>query len=671
MKKSLLITNLLMLGSLMGYSQLPVDSTAQNKNVVLEEYTGIRCTFCPDGHLRASAIKAANPGRVVLINIHTGSFASPVAGQPDYTTSFGAALAGQTGLTGYPSGTVNRTVFLGATTTASSRTLWAANSATTLAQASYANIALEGSIDIATRVLTVNSEIHITGTAPASLNLNIALMQNNIAGPQTGAASFNPSQINADGDYIHGHMLRHLLTGQWGEVITTTTTGTTIARTHTYTIPADINGIPLVLGDLEIAGFIAEGQQTIVTGANGPISYIAPPGITIVDIASTNATVNPPSYCVASVDPSITVTNNSATAVDTFEVSYRLNGGTPVTQSVYTSLAAGGTTTITFPSLTLPTGSNVITFDCNVDNANTSLEVSTSNNGSSNPEIITLSSSPITTPIAEQFEGYAFRTEGPVNTFAENPNSIAAFIVNTVNISSTAPPVGGFGNSDGAFLWQCYNIPAGGSSSILYDKLSFAGKTGNKVEFDVSYAQYDAASNEELSVQVSTDCGATWSTVYRKLGPALSTSAISTAQFFPSSNEDWRKETVDLTTYDGESEVLIRFTSVSDYGNNMYIDNIRIVDAATASIDENEANATLNLFPNPSDGMVNLEYISGHQGSINISVVNTLGATVYTSNAVSNGSLNKSIDLNGLTKGMYFVNVTSENGTTTKKLAIQ
>lgn len=669
MKKSLFITNLLLFGSLMGFSQLPVDTTAQNKNVVLEEYTGIRCTYCPDGHRRAQAIKTANPGRVVLVNIHTGSYAAPVAGQPDYTTSFGAALASQTGLTGYPSGTVNRTVFSG-TTTASSRADWAANSATTLAQASYANIALEGSIDIPTRVLTVNTEVYITGTAPSSLKLNIALLQNNVLGPQTGATA-NPTQINSNGDYIHGHMLRHLITGQWGDTISTTAMGTKITRTYTYTIPADINGIPLVLGDLEIAGFVAEGNQTVVTGANGPISFVAPPGVSLVDLSSSSATTNPSSYCTASVVPSISVTNNSSVAIDTFEVSYQLNGGASVTQAVYTPLAASATSTINFPSVTLPSGTNVITFDCNVNNANLLLEVATGNNASSNSQIVTVSSTALTGAIAEQFEGYAYATEAPNNSFAINPNGAAAFILNTANVSSTAPPIGGFGNSDGAFRWRFYSIPDGESSSLLYDKLSFTGNTNTEIEFDLSYAQYNSTSNDELAVEISTDCGATWSTVYSKSGSTLSTAPANTGQYYPTSATDWRTETIDLSAYDGQSSVLIKFNGNSNYGNNLYIDNLRIVDATTSSIDENEVSATLNLFPNPSNGFVNLEYISGKQGVVSISVMNTLGATVYSANGVSNGSLNKTIDLSNLTKGIYFVNVSSNNGTTTKKLIVQ
>ena len=35
--------------SLSSYSQTFVSTTAENKNVILEEFTGISCGFCPDG----------------------------------------------------------------------------------------------------------------------------------------------------------------------------------------------------------------------------------------------------------------------------------------------------------------------------------------------------------------------------------------------------------------------------------------------------------------------------------------------------------------------------------------------------------------------------------------------------------------------------------------------
>ena len=42
---------------LMSFGQLLVDTTPQYKNVILEEFTGIHCMFCPDGHVIAQNIK--------------------------------------------------------------------------------------------------------------------------------------------------------------------------------------------------------------------------------------------------------------------------------------------------------------------------------------------------------------------------------------------------------------------------------------------------------------------------------------------------------------------------------------------------------------------------------------------------------------------------------------
>ena len=47
-----------------------VGTDPENKNVILEEFTGIHCTYCPQGHQIAQGIQNSNPG-VVLINIHT------------------------------------------------------------------------------------------------------------------------------------------------------------------------------------------------------------------------------------------------------------------------------------------------------------------------------------------------------------------------------------------------------------------------------------------------------------------------------------------------------------------------------------------------------------------------------------------------------------------------
>jgi len=258
MKKSLTFLLIFMAGIFAANSQTLVTTQPLNKNVVLEEYTGIHCQYCPEGHAISAAILANNPGRAVVIAIHQGSYASPSAGEPDYRTLFGDALAGQTGLTGYPAGTVNRHVFSG-TTTALNRGDWTANSEIILQQPSPVNVGVETSFNAATRELTVHVELYYTASSSVSTNyINVALIQNHVFGPQTGGGAGN--------NYEHMEMLRYLITGQWGDPVTTTTLGSFIEKTYNYTVPADYIGVPCVIENCEVAVFVAEGHQEILSG---------------------------------------------------------------------------------------------------------------------------------------------------------------------------------------------------------------------------------------------------------------------------------------------------------------------------------------------------------------------------------------------------------------------
>ena len=57
--KKLLSLSLFSAYSVVGMAQLPVSTSAENKNAVLEEFTGIYCVYCPDGHKRANEIQSA------------------------------------------------------------------------------------------------------------------------------------------------------------------------------------------------------------------------------------------------------------------------------------------------------------------------------------------------------------------------------------------------------------------------------------------------------------------------------------------------------------------------------------------------------------------------------------------------------------------------------------
>lgn len=311
MKKSLLIGALLFSTGLL--AQTLVSTTPQNKKVVLEEFTGINCVFCPDGHAIAQAMKDQNPDDVVLVNVHVGGFANPGAGQPDFRTDFGNALANQSGLEGYPSGTINRHVFTG-TNTALGRGQWTAAANQILQQESYVNMAGTADIDFLTNELNVTVEVYYTGDSPMPTNkLNVALLQDNTLGPQTGGGMGN--------NYVHMHRLVHFLTGQWGEDITSTTEGDFSEFTFTYEIPNDYRNVDVLLENLKVVAYIAEGNQEILTGTEMQPNFINVPGN---DVA-VQKIQEIPSTCMSRVSPQIEIQNRGGNALTSLDISYSVN----------------------------------------------------------------------------------------------------------------------------------------------------------------------------------------------------------------------------------------------------------------------------------------------------------------------------------------------------------
>ena len=65
-------------GFLITSGQTLVTTQPADKNVVLEDYTGIHCQYCPDGDIISTSILDNNPGRVAVISIHQGLMPLPI-----------------------------------------------------------------------------------------------------------------------------------------------------------------------------------------------------------------------------------------------------------------------------------------------------------------------------------------------------------------------------------------------------------------------------------------------------------------------------------------------------------------------------------------------------------------------------------------------------------------
>ncbi len=257
------------------FSQDIVSTDPQPRNVVLEEFTGIYCGFCPYGHEIGQAIQDNNPGRVVLINIHAGSYANPQpgSGHPDFRTPYGDALVQMSNLAGYPAGQVNRQLFSGeeyqqqrAGALALSRGGWEAASNVILADGnSPVNIGAKVERKSLT-TLEITVELYYTSDVSQNNKLNVVLLENGFVGYQGGSKGGD--------DYVHNHILRDMITGQWGEVISETSQGSLVTKTYTYELTDRVDPLG---SELQLAFFVTGADNKyIYTGTGIEVPGIEP-----------------------------------------------------------------------------------------------------------------------------------------------------------------------------------------------------------------------------------------------------------------------------------------------------------------------------------------------------------------------------------------------------------
>ena len=80
----------------------------------------------------------------------------------------------------------------------------------------------------------------------------------------------------------------------------------------------------------------------------------------------------------------------------------------------------------------------------------------------------------------------------------------------------------------------------------------------------------------------------------------------------------------------------------------------------------------LNIYPNPTNGILNIQFSILNSQDIILNLVNTVGEVIFTE-SLSNyiGEYNKQINLESYSKAIYFLEIKTDNGIVNKKLILQ
>jgi hypothetical protein len=192
---------------------------AGKRKVLVEELTGVRCQGCPDGTRQLIDLQRQyGKKNLIVLSIHAaGNFSQPYTSPPanlyDFRFPKANELANYIGdAEGYPTASINRQALPGAQSLFVSRDKWAGLIAEEFAQDFEINLLLGKTYDPETRNVRLETTINPLKTLTGDLRLTLFMAQDSIVDVQQDGATRVPN-------YVHRHVLRHILTASDGDRI--------------------------------------------------------------------------------------------------------------------------------------------------------------------------------------------------------------------------------------------------------------------------------------------------------------------------------------------------------------------------------------------------------------------------------------------------------------------
>ncbi len=232
---------------------------------------------------------------------------------------------------------------------------------------------------------------------------------------------------------------------------------------------------------------------------------------------------------------------------------------------------------------------------------------------------------------------------------------------------------GGFGTSSQSVYFDNFNNDVNRKRDELRTpKFDFSFSSHPLLLFDRAYARYDNTYTDTLAVLVSNDCGYSYTQVYIKGNTNLATAPDKSSSIFTPTATQWKRDTIDLSAYAGDPNVMVSFQNRGFYGQAIYLDNINISNSAITSVNNLIYDAKITVYPNPSSGNITLNLFSAIKENYHLEIFNAIGKKIYSEQLIDfNGNLKKEINLSAFGSGLYILNFTNNSKTNSIKVIIE
>lgn len=398
------------------------------------------------------------------------------------------------------------------------------------------------------------------------------------------------------------------------------------------------------------------------------------------------------------------VKNLGATTVTSYDMNYTVNAGATVTGSVSSSITTGSEVNFTHPTTWTPPSTGTYTIETWATNINGNPDANTANDKYSYTvevvdtfvtrktlmEVFTSSTcGPCTAgnahmdgTIVPQISNYTiikyqqnfpgagdpYATTESVNRrsafygitsiprmeidgqWDQNASSLTTGIFNSyqsepafVGIDITSATYSGTTATINATITPLTNLTGNLKYHVVINEKRTTGNIATNGETEFFHVMMDMIPNENGNSLTS-------------LSANVPTNVVKTSNLITSNVEEMS---------DLQVVVFVQDMSTGDVYQSEWADI-----QGNASINENETSLLFNVYPNPSNGEVNVKIENESIKDGSISVINILGETVFSKSISNSGNL-VNMDLSNYGKGVYLIKVESGNITATKKITIQ
>jgi hypothetical protein len=380
-----------------------------------------------------------------------------------------------------------------------------------------------------------------------------------------------------------------------------------------------------------------------------------PPNQYTYDVTINNITSPATNFiCSQTITPTFILKNKGDSSITNAEIIYQLNNEP---QSVFNwtgTLISGNTTIINLPSIiALGYGDYELKIKAVIDTTN--IECDYINN--QRIQRFNIRETIATLPYSEDFENMTIdNSEWIVN----NPDGATTW--------DTIPTAGLTGSSYSASM-QLFNYNnLNQTDDLISTNITLPNQDSIFLRFDLAYQYFIPIPTlaDTLEVFISTDCGISYNSIYKKGGSDLETYSTSTSNFVPQASNQWRTEYIDITSY-ANNDAIVKFVCFNRSGNNLYLDNIWFYEGEEPLITNiNEAKLeVLSIYPNPTNSTITIDLGESITDNATIEIIDLLGKNLYLKEV---STKTNQINLEKFSNGIYIVKFSNSNGIITRKI---